>query len=146
MPALLESIVISVASVFVLSLLSLLFESIRATLFYKRTEYDLMHYAWRIKPGDPGGSQTWEIQWEDHRLTLSVAHVENHRLEGVIFTRNNANEEKFDMLTTSDSFKPLFQKELYFKLHSIIYTWGCEDVARGNATLTLRFVFRRRRW
>ena len=146
MPALLENIIISVASVFVVSLLTLLFESIRATLFYKRTEYDLMHYAWRITPRDPGCAQMWEIQWDDHRLTLSVARVENHRLEGVIFTRNNANEEKFDMLTTSDSFKPLFRKELYFKLHSIIYTLGCDDPGKGNATFTLRFVFRRRRW
>ena len=146
MPTLIENLLISVASVFLLSLLALLFESIRATLFYKRTEYDLMHYTWRVLSTDPGESQTWEIQWEDHRLTLSVARVENHRLEGVIFTRNNANEEKFEALTTSDSFKPLFEKELYFKLHSIIYTRSCDDVGKGNATYTLRFVFRRRRW
>jgi hypothetical protein len=139
MDPILEKVVISVASALALSLLALLFASVRNALFYKRVEYDFLY----TKPGGGGVSTKgqWDIQWEDYRLTVTVEDVSNDKLQSVSFIRNKGKQENFNVLVTSDSFEPLFKKEIYFKLNSIVRA----KTPAGPASYTLRFVFRRRR-
>jgi hypothetical protein len=133
-------ILIAVATTLTVSLLALLFSSVRNALFYKRVEYDFIY----IKPNDRGLSKEcqWDIQWEDYRLTVAVGDVSNDKLEEVTFIRNKGKQVKFEVLVTSESFEPLFNKEIYFKINSIIRVSPPE----GQTSYILRFVFRRRRW
>jgi hypothetical protein len=135
-----NEILIAVATTLTVSLLTLLFSSVRNALFYKRVEYDFIY----TKPNDKNLSNEcqWDIQWEDYRLTVAVGDVSNDKLEVVTFIRNQGKQVKFDILITSESFEPLFNKEIYFKINSIIRVRPPE----GQRSYILRFVFRRRRW
>ena len=135
-----EKVLISVGSGLVLALLSLLFQRVRTALFYKRVEYDLIF----TKPESEGGlSQcSWDIQWEDYRLTLKIGDISNDKLENVTLIRNKGKQVTYDVLVTSERFTPVFDNEIYFKLNSIIRAWP----PVGPKTYILRFVFRRRIW
>lgn len=130
----LQKVLISIATSITLGGLALLFESVRNALFYFRVEYDFEYEkGW--------GACEWDINWEDYRLTLSVTDVSNDRLDGVSFKRNKKQTEKFDELFPSDKFQPLFNKEVYAKVNSIIR----RSQQRGTS-YTLRLVLRRRRF
>lgn len=136
----LNEILTAVATAATLALISLLSESIRTALFYKRVEYDLMYEKPLTEAGGRGCS--WDIQWEDYRLTLKVDDISNNKLENVVFVRNEGKNENFNIITASDRFTPLFGKEIYYKLNSIIRS----TPPAGQKSYILRLVFRRRRW
>jgi hypothetical protein len=133
MSPLAQEILISIVSTVTLSLLTLLFASVRSALFFKAVEYDFTY-----KRGT--GPCEWDIQWEGFRLTIAAEKVSNDYLEKVIFRRNKRKDTPPEALEPSDSFVPLFKNEIQVKLNSIIRK------EQGNdAEYILRFVFRRRR-
>src|SRR5436853_714336 len=134
----LNEIIISVATAATLALSSLLSESIRTVIFYKRVEYDLVYE--KSLTDAIGRGFFWDIQWEDYRLTLKVDDISNNKLEDVVFVRNEVREEKLGTITASDRFTPLFGKEIYYKLNSIIRS----TPPTGQKSYILRFVLRRR--
>jgi hypothetical protein len=134
MNPILEKVLISVSSTLTLSLLALLFSSVRTALFFRRVEYDFTY-----KRGT--GSCEWDIQWEGFRLTIAAKSVSNDYLENVVFRRNKRKDTTFNDLEPSNSFIPLFDNEIQVKLDSIIRK------QQGDvADYVVRFVFRRRRF
>lgn len=134
MNPILEKVLISIASTFTLSLLALLFASVRSALFFKRVEYDFTY-----KRGT--GSCEWDVQWEGFRLTIAAESVSNDHLKNVVFRRNKRKDTTFNDLEPSDSFTLLFGNEIQVKLNSII-----RKQQANEAEYILRFVFRRRRF
>jgi hypothetical protein len=128
-----EKILTSVGSALILSLLSLLFSSVRTALFFKQAEYDLTY-----KRGT--GPCEWDIQWEGFRLTIATATVSNDYLKSVVFRRNKRKDVALNDLEPSNSFIPLFDNEIQVKLESIVRKQQGEA-----ADYAVRFVFRRRR-
>lgn len=134
MNELLQKVLISIATSITLASLSLLFESVRNALLYFRVQYDFEYEKdW--------GHCEWDINWEDYRLTFSADEVSNDRVDGVSFRRNKKQTEKLDVMFPSDKFQPLFDKEIYAKINSII-----RQSHQKGTLYTLRLVLRRRRF
>lgn len=129
----------------VVALLGLLSPQIRNLIFYKRTEYDFEF----VKVADKS-SGIWDIQWEGYRLTIKIDDISNDKIEGVTFIKENAEEtfvkglekptETCSRMKPSEKFQPLFDKELYVKLNTII---RFKPIA-GETKYILRFVLRRK--
>lgn len=133
MDAILDKVLISVGSTIVLSLLSLLFSSVRTAIFFKRTEYDLFYTRGT-------GPCEWDIQWEGFRLTIATDSVSNDYLKNVVARRNKRKDASLGDLEPENRFIPLFDNEIQLKLESIVRK------QQGNAAdYVARFVFRRRR-
>jgi hypothetical protein len=131
----LQKVIISVASTLALSLLTLLFSSVRTALFYKRVEYDF-DYEGETGPCD------WDIQWEDYRLTISADDVSNDFMHNVTFRRNKRRDEPVGNLEAKERFIHLFGGEIQVKLNSIV-----RKMQKGQSNkYLLRFVIRRRRF
>ena len=133
MNSILENTIIAVISASVLSLLTLLFASVRSFIFYKRVEYDFTY-----KRGS--GSCEWDVQWEDFRLTIAAESVSNTHISKVVFRRNKRKDTNPEDLEPSDKFLSLFDKEIQVKVNSIVRRQQIND-----ADYILRFVFRRRK-
>lgn len=120
----------------VVAVLGLLTPQIRNAFFYKRTEYDFEY----VKDID-GSPCVWDIQWEGNRLTIKVNDISNDKIEGVTFIKDEVPPgETIALMRASEKFRPLFDKELYVKLNSIIrFTAGT-----NTRRYTLRFVLRRK--
>ena len=121
----------------VVAVLGLITPQIRNAVFYKRAEYDFEYDKnVDILPC------VWDIQWEGNRLTIEVAKdISNDKIEGVTFVKDEVPPgETVTLMRPSDSFRPLFDKELYVKLNSII---RFKSGGHGRK-YTLRFVLRRK--
>jgi len=120
----------------VVAVIGLLTPQIRNAIFYKRTEYDFEY----LKDSDSKPS-IWDIHWEGRRLTIKVGDISNDKIDDVIFIKDEKMaSQSIDRMVPSEKFQPLFDKELYVKLNSIIrYT-----PATGERKYILRFVIRRK--
>ena len=120
----------------VVAVIGLLTPQIRNALFYKRTEYDFEYF----KDSDSKPS-IWDIHWEGRRLTIKVEDISNDKIDGVTFTKDEKmGSETIPRMIPSEKFQPLFDKELYVKLNSIIRF----TPATGDRRYILRFVIRRK--
>jgi hypothetical protein len=138
MNALLQKILISVATAAVLGILTLLRRSIWNALFYQRVEYDL---SCKRASGQSPFTGTWDIHWEDYRLTFKAGDISDNRIKDATFEKLGGKSENVQELFPSDAFRPLFDSEIQMKLNSIIRF----EPASGPREYTLRLVFRRRR-
>jgi hypothetical protein len=131
-----DRIVASLLSAFVLAVIGLAFRSVRQALLYKRHEFDF--------PYDPSWqSCEWDIQWEGFRVTIEVIGVHNDYIEKVVIKKQGANPgQTFERLEVSDTFHPVAEWPLYFKLNSITRS----RPSSGSKSYRLYFVLRRRRW
>jgi hypothetical protein len=126
-----------VASAITVGLLGLLSRPVRGLLFFRRTEYDFDYDA-------QDGAATWDIQWEDFRLTIKVEDVHNDHLDKVTFLKNKVKPgEQLDVLKVSDKFHKLFDGDIELKLNSVIRVKSKSSTAPKR--YILRFVLRRRR-
>jgi len=130
----LTKVLISVISTVTLAALSLLFESVRNALFYYRVEYELNYKK-------NTGLCEWDINWEDYRLTLVVADVSNDKLKGVKFIRNERQTEEEAAVFVSEKFKPLFNKEVFYKIRSIV-----RKKQEEKCSYSIKLVLRRKRF
>jgi hypothetical protein len=130
----LQKVLVSVITALTLGSLTLLFESVRNALFYFRVEYDLDYEK-------DSGHCEWDFTWEDYRLTLSVEDVSEDRLKTVKFTRLKKQNEDIPEVFTKDEFSPLFNKEIFFKVKSIV-----RKKQENNGSYTIKLVLRRKRF
>ena len=133
-----QKIIVSVGSGVTLAALSLLFRSVRNAVFYNRVEYDLLC---ERKSNKPPFTSTWDIHWEDYRLTIKAGDISDDKIKDVKFTKYGDRTEPVDKLFPSDTFINLFKGEIQMKLNSIIR----HSPPEGNRVYTLRIVFRRRK-
>jgi len=122
----------------VVALLGLITPQIRNAIFYKRTEYDFDYL-----DDTNDGPCKWDIQWEGYRLTIKVDDISNDDIKGVTFIKDDVPPgETMSKMRPSEKFRPLFDKDLYVKLNSIIrFT---PSPGKGERKYTLRFVLRRK--
>ena len=137
MDPILYDIIKAVAPAVIAAILALLSPRIRNWFFYDRTEFDFDYK-------DDEGSPTWDIQWEDLRLTIQADKVHNDYLEKVRFLVNSKEpgEGPFDV-PVSNQFRSYFRGRFQIKLHSVIRTKIRTGVSRNR--YRLRWVIRRRR-
>lgn len=133
MDPLFEKVLISVGSTLCLSLLSLLFSSVRMAIFFKSTTHDFLYVR-------GSGACEWDIQWEGFRLTIVVDSVSNDYLKNVVVRRNKRKDAVLGNLEPMNSFLPLFDNEIQLKLESIV-----RKQQGAAADYVTRFSFRRRR-
>jgi hypothetical protein len=120
----------------VVAVLGLLTPQIRNAVFYKRTEYDFEY----LNDSNAGPCK-WDIQWEGYRLTIKVEDISNDKIDGVTFIKDEVPPgETIMRMLPSEKFRPLFDKELYVKLNSIIRF----TPSTGERKYILRFVLRRK--
>ena len=134
----LSKVLISVATTGTLALLTLLFRSVRTALFYNRLEYD---FPCERARGESPFSCSWDIHWEDYRLTFAAGDISDDNIKNATFEKFGGKKETIAELFPSDSFRPLFGGEIQMKVNSIIRF----ESASGSKIYTLRMVFRRRR-
>lgn len=126
----------ALAPAITLALLGLFSGPVRAFLFFRRTEYDFDYDAQQ-------GAATWDIQWEDFRLTIKVDEVHNDHLERVKFLKNKIEPgESFDVVKVSNKYHHLFDGDIQLKLNSVIRVVSKSPTAPKR--YILRFVLRRR--
>jgi hypothetical protein len=120
----------------VIALLGLITPQIRNLLIYKRTEYDFEYLR-----DTNDGPATWDVQWEGFRLTVKVQSISNDKIENVTFIKDEVPPgETIGLMRASNAFRPLFDKQLYVKLNSIIRF----TPTKGERKYILRFVLRRK--
>jgi hypothetical protein len=126
----------ALAPAITLALVGLLSAPIRAFLFYRTTEYDFDYDTQQ-------GAATWDIQWENFRLTMRVAEVHNDHLAQVTFLKNRVEPgETIAVLKVSEKFHELFGGDIQIKLNSVIRVRS--EPAGAPRRYSLRFVLRRR--
>jgi hypothetical protein len=137
MSELLQKILVSVGATISIAALTLLFKGVRSTLFFKRVEYELS--CERPSTASPLTS-TWDIHWEDYRLTFEAGDISDDKIKNVKFEKLGGKSEQVAELFPTDTFRPLFGGEIQMKLGSIVR----HKPAEGSRTYTLRMAFRRR--
>lgn len=126
----------AIIPVIVVAVLGLLTPQIRNAVLYKRTEYDFEY----LHKSNAGPCK-WDIQWESYRLTIKVEDISNDRIDGVTFIKDEVPlGETIMRMLPSEKFRPLFEKDLYVKLNSIIRF----TPSTGERKYILRFVLRRK--
>jgi hypothetical protein len=122
----------------VAAIIALLTPRIRGWFLYNRSEFN---FDYNSAEGPP----TWDIQWEDLRLTIEVKSVHNDHVKGARFVLNSKQPgQDVGDIAVSNKFQELFDGRFQIKLHSIIRTkikLGTSGVSRYR----LRWVALRRR-
>ncbi len=109
---------------------------IRYWMFCKTIQY-------RLECPESAGGRTWDIQWEDLRLTIEVAKPHNDYLEGVTLKLNKQSPgHQIDHMNVSRQFVMPERWRLHVKLASIIR----EKSPNDSYNFVIHFVVRRPRW
>ena len=137
MNAVLYDVLKAVAPAISAAILALLTPRIRNWFLYDRTEFDFDYE-------DGEGSPTWDIQWEDLRLTIEAGEIHNDRIDKVRFLLNKLEpgEGPFD-IQVSNQFHDYFRGRFQIKLHSVVRTKTRASVSPNR--YQLRWVIRTRR-
>ena len=134
----LQSILEALAPALVTAVIALLSPRIRTWFLYDRSEFDFDY-------DESEGSPTWDIQWEDLRLTIKVDKVHNEHVTGARFLLNSKEPgETVGVIEVSNKFKKLFDGRFEIKLHSIIRA-KMKSASSDTTRYRLRWVTRRRR-
>lgn len=134
----LQKILISIVTTGTLAVLTLVYGSVRTALWYKRVEYDL---ECERASGQSPFTCSWDIHWEDYRLTFNAGDISENRIKVANFEKLGGKKHNIPELFPSDNFLSLFDGEIQMKLNSIIRF----KPASGPRKYTLRLVFRRHR-
>jgi hypothetical protein len=115
-------------------------EPVRTALLYRRIEYDFEYESGQ-------GTTSWDIQWEDFRLTIDVEGVHNDYIEVVTFKKNHESPgDAAKPMKPSSEFRELFHKQIYVKLTQIVRTTTRQsELDKRAASYILHFVLRRRK-
>jgi hypothetical protein len=130
-------VVASIASAAVLTVLAFFWRAIHDALFFTRVEYDLPA---ERGPSERPFSRTWDITWQEQRLTFEAGDISIDHVAGAVFKMEFQGPETFDRLFPKDKFRPLFRNKLQVKINSIVRRSG-----GSSKSYLLRLVLRRRR-
>ena len=138
MNPILQDILKAVAPAIVAAIVAFLSPRIRTWFVYDRSEFDFDYDATEGQP-------TWDIQWEDLRLTIKVQEVHNDYVSGARFLMNSQEPgEDVGTIKVSNKFRELFDGRFAIKLHSIIRA-KMKSTSSNVTRYRLRWVTRRRR-